>query len=117
MELTPIFFEIKLKRFNKNRFYKQKGSIFMRKEIQEWIEKGNRTEAVRLLEEWVGKHPADEEEWLLLGELLYADGKMTEALNKFNTVLRLNPDHRKAANYVIMINNILGYYCKDMFNP
>mgnify|MGYP003161611125 CR=1 FL=1 len=80
----------------------------MRKEIQEWIEKGNRTEAVRLLEEWVGKHPADEEEWLLLGELLYADGKMTEALNKFNTVLRLNPDHRKAANYVIMINNILG---------
>ena len=31
MELTPIFFEIKLKRFNKNRFYKQKGSIFMRK--------------------------------------------------------------------------------------
>ena len=55
------------------------------------------------------KHPADEEEWLLLGELLYADGKMTEALNKFNTVLRLNPDHRKAANYVIMINNILGY--------
>ena len=39
----------------------------MRKEIQEWIEKGNRTEAVRLLEEWVGKHPADEEEWLLLG--------------------------------------------------
>ena len=53
----------------------------MRKEIQEWIEKGNRTEAVRLLEEWVGKHPADEEEWLLLGELLYADGKMTEALN------------------------------------
>ena len=33
----------------------------MRKEIQEWIEKGNRTEAVRLLEEWVGKHPADEE--------------------------------------------------------
>ena len=81
----------------------------MRKEIQEWIEKGNRTEAVRLLEEWVGKHPADEEE--------YADGKMTEALNKFNTVLRLNPDHRKAANYVVMINNILGYYCKDMFNP
>ena len=65
----------------------------------------------------VGKHPADEEEWLLLGELLYADGKMTEALNKFNTVLRLNPDHRKAANYVVMINNILGYYCKDMFNP
>ena len=53
----------------------------MRKEIQEWIEKGNRTEAIRLLEEWVGKHPADEEEWL------------------------------------VMINNILGYYCKDMFNP
>ncbi len=80
----------------------------MRKRNTGMDRKRNRTEAVRLLEEWVGKHPADEEEWLLLGELLYADGKMTEALNKFNTVLRLNPDHRKAANYVVMINNIFG---------
>lgn len=89
----------------------------MRKKYRNGRKRESDRNAIRLLEEWVGKHPADEEEWLLLGELLYADGKMTEALNKFNTVLRLNPDHRKAANYVVMINNILGYYCKDMFNP
>ena len=49
--------------------------------------------------------------------MLYADGKMSEALNKFNTVLRLDPTHAKATNYVTMINGILDYYCKDMFNP
>ena len=54
---------------------------------------------------------------LLLGELIYAEGRMPEALNKFNAVLRIRPDDQKARNYVVMINNILGYYCKDLFNP
>lgn len=48
---------------------------------------------------------------LLLGELIYAEGRMPEALNKFNAVLRIRPDNQKARNYVVMINNILGYYC------
>ncbi len=89
----------------------------MRKEIREWIEKGDRKEALRLLEEELRRCPEDEEMLLLGGELWYAEGKMADALNKFNALLRLNPSHRKATNYVTMINNILSYYCKDMYNP
>lgn len=78
---------------------------------------GHRPEAITLLESALREEPAHEEAWLYLGELIYAEGRMAEALNKFNTVLRLNPANRQAANYVRMINGILGYYCKDMFNP
>lgn len=86
-------------------------------EIKQMAEEGKRTEAIRLLEQRVNERKEDEEALLLLGELIYAEGRMPEALNKFNAVLRLEPDNQKARNYVTMINNILGYYCKDMFNP
>lgn len=89
----------------------------MKEKIVELIRSGHRTEAIRLLEEWGQERMEDEALLLQWGELLYADGKMTEALNKFNAVLRLNPEHSKARNYVTMINSILGYYCKDLLNP
>lgn len=89
----------------------------MEEKIKELLQAGKREEAIAMLEEYLQSHPKDENGILQLGELLYASGKMTEALNKFNTVLRLNPDNRKAANYKTMINNILGYYCKDLLNP
>lgn len=85
--------------------------------LRQMAEEGKRTEAIRLLEQRVSERKEDGEALLLLGELIYAEGRMPEALNKFNAVLRLEPDNQKARNYVTMINNILGYYCKDMFNP
>lgn len=78
---------------------------------------GNRKEAIALLEKYVREHGEDEEILLCLGELVYAEGQMPAALNKFNAVLRMNPENRKAANYVNMINGILDYYCKDLLNP
>lgn len=89
----------------------------MEEKIKELLQAGRREEAIAMLEEYLQFRPKDENGILQLGELLYASGKMTEALNKFNAVLRLNPDNRKAANYKTMINNILGYYCKDLLNP
>lgn len=85
--------------------------------LRQMAEEGKRTETIRLLEQRVSERKEDGEALLLLGELIYAEGRMPEALNKFNAVLRLEPDNQKARNYVTMINNILGYYCKDMFNP
>lgn len=85
--------------------------------LRQMAEEGKCTEAIRLLEQRVSERKEDGEALLLLGELIYAEGRMPEALNKFNAVLRLEPDNQKARNYVTMINNILGYYCKDMFNP
>lgn len=85
--------------------------------VQELLKAGRRKEAIDILEESVRENGGSEELLLQLGELIYAEGRMTDALNKFNAVLRLNPDNRKAGNYVAMINNILGYYCKDLLNP
>lgn len=86
-------------------------------EIKALVDAGKRPEAIRLLEACLKEQPEDETILLMLGELIYAEGRMPEALNRFNAVLRLNPENLKARNYVTMINNILGYYCKDMFNP
>lgn len=89
----------------------------MKEEIKLLVEAGKRVEAIQKAEEYLKQGGEEEELLLQLGELLYAEGRMTEALNRFNAVVRLNPENRKAKNYVIMINNILGYFCKDLLNP
>ncbi len=86
-------------------------------EAKQMVEAGNRQEAILHLEEAVRGNENNEELLLYLGELIYAEGRMADALNKFNAVLRLNPDNHKATNYKTMINGILGYYCKDLLNP
>lgn len=59
----------------------------------------------------------DESFLLELGELYNTAGDSIKALNLFNRVLRINPENRKAANYVTMIKNVLNYYNKDLLNP
>ena len=89
----------------------------MEKEIKILLEAGQRREAIKKIEAYLQQEGENADLLLLLGELIYAEGRMPEALNKFNAVLRIRPDNQKARNYVVMINNILGYYCKDLFNP
>ena len=89
----------------------------MEKEIKILLEAGQREEAIKKIEAYLQQEGENADLLLLLGELIYAEGRMPEALNKFNAVLRIRPDNQKARNYVVMINNILGYYCKDLFNP
>ena len=89
----------------------------MEKEIKILLEAGQRQEAIKKIEAYLQQEGENADLLLLLGELIYAEGRMPEALNKFNAVLRIRPDNQKARKYVVMINNILGYYCKDLFNP
>ena len=88
----------------------------MEKKIDALLEAGKRGEAIRKLEEYLQEH-TDEQLLLQLAELLYAEGRMTDALNKFNAVVRLNAENLKARNYVKMIHDILNYYNKDLLNP
>lgn len=88
----------------------------MVKDINELSGAGKRQEAIRQLEEFLKERP-DEKLLMQLAELLYAEGRMTDALNRFNAVLRLNAGNMKAKNYVKMINDILDYYNKDLLNP
>ena len=89
---------------------------YMEKKIDALLEAGKRGEAIRELEEYLQEH-TDEQLLLQLAELLYAEGRMTDALNKFNAVVRLNAENLKARNYVKMIHDILNYYNKDLLNP
>lgn len=88
----------------------------MEKRINELLEAGERGKAIRELEEYLKEH-TDENLLLQLAELLYAEGRLTDALNKFNAVVRLNSGNSKANNYVKMISDILNYYNKDLLNP
>lgn len=88
----------------------------MEKDIDGLLKAGKRAEAIFELEEYVKEH-TDEKRLLQLAELLYAEGRMTDALNRFNAVLRLNGENLKANNYVKMIRDILNYYNKDLLNP
>lgn len=86
------------------------------KEIDKLLKAGKTEEAVKMLE---ACPEVNQNEALLLkwGELYYRDGKNTEALNKFNSVLRLNPQNSTAAAYVTMILEVLNFYHKDLLNP
>lgn len=88
----------------------------MEEEIDKLLKCGRRLEAISMLDEYLKSH-VDETLLFQLGELLYAEGRTTDALNKFNAVVRLNPENQKAVNYVSMIRNILDYYNKESLNP
>lgn len=88
----------------------------MNERIEGLVAEGQITEALAELE----KYPVEQqgEAWLLyIGELYYKLGKSTEALNRFNAVLRINPENVKALAYVEMINGVLDFFCKDLLNP
>ncbi|MDR0982451.1 MAG: tetratricopeptide repeat protein [Culturomica sp.] len=89
----------------------------MKKEVEKFLQTGEEENAIEFLENCIEEISEDENLLLTLGELYYRKGRQADALNKFNAVLRLNPNNRKAANYVSMINGILDYFCKDLLNP
>ncbi|WP_251623465.1 tetratricopeptide repeat protein [Odoribacter lunatus] len=88
----------------------------MEEYVEVLIAEGKLEEAIAVLERKC-EQEEEEEMLLLLGELYYKKGKSIQALNKFNAVLRKNPDNIKAHTYVTMINNILNFYHKDLLNP
>ena len=51
------------------------------------------------------------------GQLHYRLNEWGAALNDFNAVLRLDPTHREARQFVDMIQEILAFRYKDIYNP
>ena len=58
-------------------------------ELKNMEREGRRGEAIRLLEAEAASSPENTDLWLLWGEMLYADGKMSEALNKYRPMAAL----------------------------
>jgi glycerate kinase len=65
------------------------------------------------------KLPADNEGEVIFlkGEIYFKLQKWGEALNHFSLFLEQFPSDTKAKSYCIMIQDILGFYHKDLYNP
>lgn len=84
--------------------------------VENLLAVGKIAEAIAELEKIPAEH--QDKDWLfVMGELYYRSGRHTDALNKFNAVLRLEPESKQAAAYVRMINGILDFFYKDLLNP
>ncbi len=53
----------------------------------------------------------------LKGEIYFKLQRWGEALNHFSLLLEQNPLDTRAQSYCVMIQNILGFYNKDLYNP
>ena len=53
----------------------------------------------------------------LKGEIYFKLEKWGEALNQFSSFLEQFPTDMKAKSYCVMIQDILGFYHKDFYNP
>ena len=53
----------------------------------------------------------------LKGEICFELQKWGDALNHFSQYLEQFPSDKKAESYCVIIQNILGFYHKDLYNP
>jgi len=69
--------------------------------------------------EILNKQPAENngEVIFLKGEIYFRLQNWGEALNQFSLFSGLFPEEKKAESYRIMIQNILCFYHKDLYNP
>jgi len=81
--------------------------------------KGLWTPARRMasLDEALAADPENPALLLERGQLHYRLGEWGAALNDFNAVLRCDPEHREARQFIDMIQEILAFRYKDIYNP
>lgn len=84
--------------------------------IRQLIYDGNTDEAIRLLDEYIVKHPESDEAYYLRGNAYRKKGDNRLALNNYLSAMELNPDS-PAWQAHDMLMKILDYYNKDVYNP
>lgn len=74
-------------------------------------------EALLLIEHGLHQRPSCAELYYLQGQIFYKLQQWGQAINAFNRVLEIDPNHPDAQSQIDMANSILGYFTPDMFNP
>ena len=82
---------------------------------KEALERGMAEDALAILDNQSIENSS--EILFLKGEIYFKLQRWGEALNQFSRFLEKSPADSKAEAYCLMIQNILGYYHKDMYNP
>ncbi len=85
--------------------------------IKRQVESNQLEEALLQIEHLLHQQPICAELYYLQGQILYKQQQWGRAINAFNQVLELEPNHTDAQSQIDMANNILGYFTPDMFNP
>ena len=87
-------------------------------DAKQLAKQGDREGAIAMLRQMLEQNEGERELVLLeLGVVYNAMGETMLAINRLNEVMRINPENRKAKDYLDMINGILDYFCKDLLNP
>lgn len=82
---------------------------------KEFLNQNKPEEALAILDKLSVKN--DGEAIFLKGEIYFKLQKWGEALNHFSLFLEQFPTDKKAKSYCTMIQDILGFYHKDLYNP
>ena len=85
--------------------------------IKKQVESNQLEEALQQIEDLLHHQPNCVELYYLQGQIFYKQQQWGRAINAFNQVLELEPNHPDAQSQIDMANNILGYFTPDMFNP
>ena len=85
--------------------------------IENYLQSNQLEEAGQLLEELISMNDSNEELYFWLGKVYYKKQEWGSAINAFQKVLEINPEHPEAQSGIDMAYNILGYFNPDMFNP
>ena len=78
------------------------------------LEQNKLEEALTILDETAIANNG--ESIFLKGEIFFKLQRWGEALNQFSLFLDQFPSNQKAESYCAMIQNILGFYHKDLYN-
>lgn len=65
----------------------------------------------------IDKRPDDAELYIERGKWHYRRNEWGEALNDFNQAVKLCPDHTEAKQFISLIQEILAFRYKDIYNP
>jgi len=85
------------------------------KRAKEAFEQNKNEEALTILNEATNANNGDA--IFLKGEIYFKLQRWGEALNHFSLYLEQYPSDQKAESYCAMIQNILSFYHKDLYNP
>ncbi|MDR1402890.1 MAG: tetratricopeptide repeat protein [Tannerellaceae bacterium] len=85
-------------------------------EIEQLIYEGKADEAIRLLNLYSAKYPADDTAWYLRGNAYRKKANFRQALNNYLKAIELNPRSPAVQAYA-MLMRILDYRNNDGYNP
>jgi uncharacterized protein HemY len=85
--------------------------------LKKLVESNLLEEALQQIDHLLQQQPNYTELHYLQGQIYYKQQQWGQAINAFNRVLELEPNHPDAQSQIDMANSILGYFTPDMFNP